>query len=74
MRVVWQLDKYECPSCKHVHPLCWPHPREPDLSVGYAYTCPVTQEAVENVKLKEVQAKEQRQFCGPESVHIRRMT
>jgi len=34
----------------------------------------VTQEAVENVKLKDVQAKEQRQFCGPESVHIRRMT
>ena len=72
--MVWQLDKYQCPSCKHVHPLCWPHPREPDRSAAYAYTCPVTQEAVENVKLKDVQAKEQRQFCGPESVHIRRMT
>ena len=35
-------------------------------------TCPVTQEAVEGIKLKDV--KEQRQFCGPESVHVRRMT
>ena len=70
--MVWQLEKYECPKCKQVHPLCWAHPREPDRGVAYAYTCPVTNETVENIKLKDV--KEQRQFCGPESVHVRRMT
>jgi hypothetical protein len=69
--MVWQLEQYQCPSCKHTHPLVWQHPREPDRSVTYAYTCPVTHEAVENIKLKDV--KEQRTFAAPESVHVRRM-
>ena len=68
--MVWQLERYECPRCKQTHPLCWAHPREPDRSGTYEYTCPVTNETVENVKLKDV--KTQVSFPAPESVHIRR--
>jgi hypothetical protein len=61
----------ECPSCKGHHRMCWAHPREPDRELAYAYTCPKTQEAVENIKIKKI--KGQQEFPSPESVHVRRM-
>jgi len=68
--MVWQLEKYECPSCKQTHPLVWAHPRDPDRSMTYEYTCPVTHETVGNVKLKDI--KTQVTFAAPQSVHLRR--
>ena len=69
--MVWQLEKHECPKCKQTHVLVWAHPREPDRSLAYEYTCPVTNETVENVKLKDV--KQQVTFAPHDAVHLRRM-